>query len=173
MIEEIALDPAGKTRFRYPAERAEWCKLALSGMRYETLLPSGFTARRILDLGAQEGAFACWAARRFPRAWVDLVEEDPELRALATENMPPGAKVLSIETGAARIRFEDYQLVRVGMNLRHDWSELGRVKGLTIFDFCTLSEEEAMAENEKRAGVALKKMGGVIKEMGGVLAKPT
>ena len=120
---------------RFSAARAEWCKLALAGIRYETMIPEGFVPRRVLDLGAQEGAFACWAARRFPRAWIDLEEPDPELRGLAMENAPPGTKAISTDTGVARIPLEKYQLVRVGRELGRDFEELRRVGGLVIFDF--------------------------------------
>ena len=65
------------------------------------------------------------------------------MRALALENMPPGASMLSIEKGVARLRLEDYQLVRVGMDPGRHWEEFARVKGLVVFDYWTFTEKAA------------------------------
>jgi len=138
--EEIALDRAATTRFKCHPARADWCKMALSGMRYEVLVPAGFVPRRVLDLGAQEGAFACWVTRKWPRAWVDLVEPEEALAALAKENMPPGAKMMSVNKGLARLPLEGYQLVRVGRDPGRDWGELKRVRGIVIYDMATVGE---------------------------------
>ena len=126
-LAELTIDAT--TKFRCLAARVEAVKLALSGLPFERFLSPGFAPKRILDLGCQEGAFACWAHTKWPRAWIDLVETDPELRALAAENAPPGAKLLDpgSVTGA-------YDLVRLGS---HEWARAftGFAGALAIADY--------------------------------------
>lgn len=51
--------------------------------------------RRILDLGAREGAFAVYSRLRWPYAWVDCLEGNELLRDLCLTNTPPGTRVFS------------------------------------------------------------------------------
>jgi len=129
MTETVELPIDATTKFRCLAERAEWSRHALAGQRYEVFIPPGFEPKRILDLGSQEGAFACWAAQKWPRAWIDLVETDPELRALAAENAPPGAKLVEPDAVVG-----EYDLVRLGA---HEWARAFRefTGGLAIADY--------------------------------------
>lgn len=82
--------------------------------------PSEPEVRRVLDLGAREGAFQMYARLRWPYAWCDSVEEDPELRRLCELNSLPGNRVLDGVPWAAR-----YDLVRVTKGYEHVRVKLG------------------------------------------------
>ncbi len=49
--------------------------------------------RRVVSVGAGVGAWAAYAAHRFPYAWADLFEPDEELARYCRLNAPPGARV--------------------------------------------------------------------------------
>jgi hypothetical protein len=51
--------------------------------------------RRIVDIGAGVGAFAAYAALRWPYAWIDCYEDDDALARILRLNMPPGGRVFT------------------------------------------------------------------------------
>lgn len=112
--------------------------------------------RRVLDIGAGPGAFACWAYRRWPDSWVDLIEYDPDLAAVAELNMPPGAKLLA----GGDLDLTVYQVVRIAdaQAATALLPVIGRTP-LVLFDLhvIALSDDEAKAAEEKRAAAALRR----------------
>jgi predicted RNA methylase len=110
VLKRVALDPC--TPFVFPPARELRVVPILRG-RYAAQLAdeelAGVPVRRVLDLGAGCGEFACWAFRRWPGCWVDLIEYDPDLAAIATVNAPPGAKVLL----GGDLRIDVYDVVRI------------------------------------------------------------
>jgi hypothetical protein len=56
-------------------------------------LPDVPRARRVVDVRAGIGDFACWAWSRWRNVWVECYEPDPDLRAFLLHNLPPGGAV--------------------------------------------------------------------------------
>jgi FkbM family methyltransferase len=52
--------------------------------------------RRVVDVGANVGAFAVWAYLRWPYAWIDCYEPHPLAAQLCAANAPPGSKVYPV-----------------------------------------------------------------------------
>lgn len=110
---------AAKTPFLFQPERESYVASIFRGGRYA--LPSiqkapHLRVRRVLDIGAGEGAFACWAYAQWPGCWVDLIEYDEERASLARHNMPPGARILP----GGDLNPNAYDVVRIAT-----WFELG------------------------------------------------
>lgn len=49
--------------------------------------------KRVLDIGANVGAFAVWANMRWPGCWIDCYEPHPQAAELCRRNVPQGTQV--------------------------------------------------------------------------------
>ncbi len=78
--------------------------------------------RRIVDIGAGIGAFAAYAALRWPYAWIDCYEEDEALARILRLNMPPGGRVFT--KGTELKSFVACDLLHIAMPLRHPLDQL-------------------------------------------------
>jgi hypothetical protein len=89
-IDAVELEVGG-TLFTLP-QRVEVSASDVFKGKYEYgVVPDVPRIRRILDLGAGVGAFACWAWGRWRNSWIDCYETDPELLPFLRANLPPGA----------------------------------------------------------------------------------
>jgi hypothetical protein len=143
---------APRTPFTFFREREPYVRSIVSGRRYAlpSIQDAKHKVRRVLDIGAGEGAFACWAYVQWPGCWVDMLEYDDELRPLAALNAPPGAKVLE----GGDLVIAHYDVVRLA-----SWAHLGEGRAallravenvpILIVDFV-----EAPTEEERRARTA-------------------
>lgn len=81
------------TAFVYP-HNLEACVMKVLRGEYEhPALPDYPGVRRVLDIGANVGAFAVWASRKWPGCWIDCYEPNPQAAELCRMNAPPGTKV--------------------------------------------------------------------------------
>ena len=88
---EAVLLEVGGAPFLFPRRIEERVALVFRGKYDFGTLPDMPKARRMLDLGAEVGQFACWAWRRWRgSAWVDCYESNPDLHAFLKHNLPPG-----------------------------------------------------------------------------------
>lgn len=85
----------GKTPFAYPPSLATCVQKVLRGeYDYPSGIPDHPPVRRVLDIGANVAAFACWAFKRFGhQVYIDCYEPNPDAARVCAMNMPPGAKV--------------------------------------------------------------------------------
>ncbi len=91
---EVVLHEIGGTPFLFPRRIEERVAHVLRGKYDFGILPDCQKARRILDVGAGVGEFACWAWRRWRGgAWIECYETDPALLPFLRHNLPPGAAV--------------------------------------------------------------------------------
>lgn len=106
------------TPFVYP-HNLEACVLkVLRGGEYDhPNLPDYPKVRRVLDIGANVGAFAVWASRRWPGCWIDCYEPNPQAAELCRMNAPPGTKVHEL----AVIDTASPECTRVPLHLGTDW----------------------------------------------------
>jgi hypothetical protein len=64
-------------------------------------LPDLPPARRVVDVRAGVGDFACWVWSKWRNVWLECYEPDAELRKLLAHNVPPGGAVHAVEIGDA------------------------------------------------------------------------
>jgi hypothetical protein len=105
-----------KHLFKYPLEREWLCRSILQGRYNSPLTEADGRVRRVLDIGAGEGAFAVHAWIRWPGAWVDWYEPDERLAKFALENAVPGSRRLR-ELPDSKV---EYDVVRYAMPLGVD-----------------------------------------------------
>ncbi len=89
--------------------------------------------RRIVDIGAGVGAFAAYAALRWPYAWIDCYEEDAALARILRLNMPPGGRVFAKIDGIA---IPPCDLVRIAVPHPIVFTPLGEPK-IVLVEFDT------------------------------------
>jgi hypothetical protein len=89
-IDAVRIEVGG-TPFTFPRSIEGSVAQVLKGKYDFGVLPDAPKVRRILDLGASVGDFACWAWFRWRNSWIDCYEPDRELRAFLMGNLPPGA----------------------------------------------------------------------------------
>lgn len=77
--------------------RGKVCGFSLDDKNPISPIPGEPMIRRIVDVGAGVGAFAAYAAFRWPYAWIDCYEADPLLASLLKLNLPPGGRIVSRE----------------------------------------------------------------------------
>lgn len=82
----------GREPFAYPPQLAGCVRKVLGGEYDYPAIPDHLPVRRILDIGANVGAFAVWAFKRYG-AFIDCYEPMPPAADLCERNGPPGAKV--------------------------------------------------------------------------------
>lgn len=82
--------------------RGRVCGFSLDTKNPISPIPGEPTIRRIVDVGGGIGAFAAYAAFRWPYAWIDCYEADPLLASLLKVNLPPGGRIVEADELAAR-----------------------------------------------------------------------
>src|SRR5260221_1691385 len=117
-----------------PAE-APLKELAGKGVGFPPM-PFEPQVRRIVDIGAGIGAFAAYAALRWPYAWIDCYEEDEALARILRLNMPPGGRVFT--KGTELKSFVACDLLHIAMPLRHPLDQL--TPKIVIVEFDTQLE---------------------------------
>ena len=141
------------TPFLFLPERESAVASILGGGRYHEATQAAVhvAVRRVLDLGAAEGAFANWAFVRWPNCWIDMVENDETNRELARRNAPPGAVLLDGGT----LDLNVYQVIRIGA---FDCARLIpmalEVADLVIVDFADSPTAAVRAERKEAARTA-------------------
>jgi hypothetical protein len=105
----------GSKPFLFPRRIEERVALVLRGKHDVGVLPDAPPVRRILDIGAGVGDFACWAWKRWGPAWVDCYESDPVLLPFLGHNLPPGAAIRpeAIKDAAAAAKLPPCDVLRV------------------------------------------------------------
>jgi len=140
---------SANTPFLFLPEREPVVASILGGGRYyeATERAKHVQVRRVLDVGAAEGAFACWAFVRWPGAWIDMIENDPDFAALARRNGPPGSTLLE----RRNLDLGTYDVVRIASREAASLVPLA-LEGvpLVIVDFSDSPTDE---ERERRKGL--------------------
>jgi hypothetical protein len=95
-VEAVKLEVGGLP-FLFPRSIEERVAEVMRGKYHYGVLPDPPKVRRIVDITAGVGDFACWAWRQWPNAWIECYEPDPVLRKFLELNLPPGAAVHSVD----------------------------------------------------------------------------
>jgi hypothetical protein len=87
----------GQWPFAYPPALAASVSAILKGEWDYAPLPDNPHPRRMLDIGAGCGAFACWAFKRYAgEVFIECYEPHPELAKLCAVNAPPGSRTHAV-----------------------------------------------------------------------------
>ncbi len=87
----------GQWPFAYPPALAASVSAALKGEWEYPAAPDNPHPRRVLDIGAGCGAFACWVFKRYVgEVFIDCYEPHPELARLCEINGPPGSRTHAV-----------------------------------------------------------------------------
>lgn len=97
-----------------PENMREFVQAVLDG-EYDIPWLGFETPPKVLDIGANVGAFAVWAANRWPGCEIECWEPNPEAFALLHQNAPAGtvlhmAAVSDVELGRAGLRLGRHNL---------------------------------------------------------------
>jgi methylase of polypeptide subunit release factors len=112
---DVRLQDGRKHQFRYRDDREWIVKSVLQGGRYSMpRTPAEDRVRRALDVGSGCGEFQVIAMLRWPRCWIDWVEEDEELAELCEGNAVPGARRIASQLP---IDVRAYDAVRCTVNV--------------------------------------------------------
>lgn len=79
--------------FYYPKELYGCVMKVLRGEYEHPALPDYPKVRRVLDIGANIGAFAVWAYVKWPGCWIDSYEPNGGACEIYKRNAPPGAQI--------------------------------------------------------------------------------
>lgn len=91
-IPSVQIDVGGAP-FLFPQTTEPRVAEVLRGKYNHPSLPDHPTVRRIVDVRAGVGDFACWAWNRWRNAWIECYEPDVDLVMFLRHNLPPGAAV--------------------------------------------------------------------------------
>lgn len=90
------------TIFRYPKPLLQCVKKVFEGEYALPPMPPDFPVpERIVDVGANVGAFAVWASAKFPGCWITCYEPHPVAADFCRQNAPPGTRVVEAAVAGA------------------------------------------------------------------------
>jgi hypothetical protein len=116
-VEAVRIEVGG-CPFLFPRAIEARVAQVIQGKYDHPKLPDAPKVRRIIDIGAAVGEFACWAWTRWPNVWVDCYEASDAHRAFLRNNLPPGAAIVgtSVPDQASACKLPPCDVLRLDMN---------------------------------------------------------
>ncbi len=108
----------------FPSNLQPCVSKVLGGEYAFPLLPDMPGIRRVIDVGANVGAFAAWAYMQWPGCWLDGYEPNPLAAQLAQRNSPPGCIVHNVAVTTAET---------AKLHIGGDWGWSSTVEGLNAY----------------------------------------